>query len=382
MPPIDPSIPLQAQGAPDNSAKLMQFAQLQQMGQAQRQKQNEVREHKRISAMADRGAGLFVRYQGLKDQGFSEQAAHAAMQEDFKREIGGLASLRDDSGAPLYSQDELGQLGQEFNAGRLGSVLPQLMGAKQTLDNYFKTREMGAAEADKKAARQYQSDTLAEPRRHNAAVEGKPPEETFQNPVDEVDASGKPVRVQYGNRGTRRVIAGAQPAPKGKDGQLTVDPETGQMSYAPGVGTSLKEGEGKSVTYGVRAAAGLKKLEDLEDGGYNPGNEQDRFAANLPGGNYVMSKTGQKYAQAEREFLGAILRKDTGAAVTDGEMEFYGEQFFPRAGDSAGVIKQKRTARRTAFDALKKGSGAGAPLIPDVPPSQGKAGEIKFLGFE
>ena len=379
--PLDPSIPLQAQGAPDNSAKLMQFAQLQQMGQAQQQKQNEVREHKRISAMADRGAGLFVRYQGLKDQGFSEQAAHAAMQEDFKREIGGLASLRDDNGQALFSQDELGQFGQEFNAGQLGSILPKLMGAKQTMDNYFKTREMDAAAEDKRGARQYQTDTLAETRRHNKATEGGA-DESFGNPVDEVDAAGKPVRVQYGNRGTRRVVAGAQPAPKGKGGQLTVDPETGQMSDTLGVGTSLKEGEGKSVTYGVRAASGLAKLEEIEDSGFDPANVLDRVAEGMPAGNFMLSKSGQKYKQAASEFLGAILRKDTGAAITTQEFEIYGEMFFPRAGDSKEVKAQKREARRTAYDALKSGSGAGQPLIPDVPPSQGKAGEIKFLGFE
>lgn len=37
--------------------------------------------------------------------------------------------------------------------------------------------------------------------------------ETFSNPVDEVDPSGTPIRVQYGNRGTRRVIESAKSAP-------------------------------------------------------------------------------------------------------------------------------------------------------------------------
>lgn len=369
--PIDASIPLQAVGAPDNFGKLMQVAQVQQMNQAQQQQRAQLREAKRIKAMAERGTGLFLRYQTLKENGFSEQAAHAAMQEDWGREIGGLASLRDDNGAPLFDQQELGQFGQEFNAGQLGAVLPKLIGADRALDLHFQQQRASADAAEKKATRDHQAAVLDETRRHNKATEGGS-NETFGNPVDEVDASGKPIRVQYGNRGTRRVIAGAQPAPKGKGGQLTVDPETGQVSYAPGgAGAALKEGEGKSVTYGIRAAAALKKLEESEDGGYNPANEGDRFAAKLPGGNYVMSKEGQKYAQAEKEFLGAILRKDTGAAITKEEVEIYGDMFFPRAGDSDEVIQQKRAARRTAYDALRTGSGAGQPLIPDVPQTGG-----------
>jgi hypothetical protein len=183
--PIDPSIPLQAQGSPDNFGKLMQVAQVQQMGQAQQQKRAEMRDAKRIKEMANRGSGLFMRYQSLKDQGFSEQAAHAAMQEDWQREIGGLASLRDDSGAPLFDQQELGQFGQEFNAGQLGMVLPKLMGADRALDLHFQNQKMKLESDDKAATRKHQSDTLAETRRHNIAVEGAP--KAGQRPVSVAD---------------------------------------------------------------------------------------------------------------------------------------------------------------------------------------------------
>lgn len=183
--PIDPSIPLQAQGAPDNFGKLMQVAQFQQMGQAQQQKRNEMRDAKKVKEMAARGSGLFMRYQSLKDQGFSEQAAHAAMQEDWQREIGGLASLRDDNGAPLFDQQELGQFGQEFNAGQLGMVLPKLIGADRALDLHFQSQKSKLEADDKAATRKHQSDTLAETRRHNMAVEGAP--KAGQRPVAVAD---------------------------------------------------------------------------------------------------------------------------------------------------------------------------------------------------
>ena len=151
---LDASIPLQIKPPEDNFGKLMQVAQMQQVGQQRQDQAQQLaaqqREHKRVKAMAEGGSGLVIRYQTLKDNGFSEQAAHAAMQEDWQRAIGGLASLRDDNGAPLFSQDEMRQFGQEFNAGQLGMVLPKLIGADKALDAYFKTRERDSKTTDQK----------------------------------------------------------------------------------------------------------------------------------------------------------------------------------------------------------------------------------------
>ena len=220
--PIDPSIPLQAQGAPDNFGKLMQVAQMQQMGQQRQQQADQqsaaLREHKRIKAMTERGTGLFMRYQTLKDNGFSEQAAHAAMQEDWQREIGGLASLRGDDGAPLFDQNELGQFGQEFNAGQLGMILPKLIGADKALDAHFKNR-------DTQAARKHQADVLAEQTRHNRATEGKPAASarpvpvadqksptgfTYQSPDGAVGQPAPAPRAQNGTRYSAKELEGAR----------------------------------------------------------------------------------------------------------------------------------------------------------------------------
>ena len=374
--PINPQIPLMAaQNVPQPSNRLGMAMQAEQLGAMQRQRQAAPMQMqsaqidmaiKRAEFVGQALTGPYMTYETMIKKGATPEVARAQTQPAYMRSLQGLAQ------SGVFKPEELQRIPTEFDPEQARSAI---IGTKQFMDHVTAQRQQQATQLQQD---RYDLDSRRadEAERHNRALEGKAQDETFSNPVDETDGSGKPVRVQYGNRGTRRVIAGAQPAPKGRGGQLVVDPETGQMSYAPGGGTGLKEGEGKSVTYGVRAAAGLKKLEELEDNGYNPANEKDRFAAKVPGGNYVMSGTGQKYAQAEREFLGAVLRKDTGAAVTPGEMEFYGEQFFPRAGDSSEVIKQKREARRTAFDALKAGSGAGQPLIPDVPATAPRGGAI------
>ena len=153
---LDPSIPLNAMGANPNQpqqqmSNALQVFQMkdamQQRSQAQQQQQNERRMAKKVESLANRGTGLFLKYRSLIDDAkLTHSAAEAAMQEDFKREIGGLASERDDNGMPLYTQEELQGLGQEFKAGELGQILPKLMGAKNAMDMYFKQQELKAAE--------------------------------------------------------------------------------------------------------------------------------------------------------------------------------------------------------------------------------------------
>lgn len=323
---------------------------------------------KRAEFVGQALTGPYMTYETMIKKGASPEVARAQTQPAYIRSLQGLAR------SGVFKPEELQSMPTEFDPDATRSAI---IGTKQFMDHLTAQRTQQSADLQQN---RYDLDSRKadEAERHNRALEGKAQDETFGNPVDET-VDGKPVRVQYGNRGTRRVIAGAQPAPKGKGGQLTVDPETGAVSYAPG-GSVLKEGEGKAVTYGIRAASGLKKLEEIEDTGYDPANVSDRVADGMPAGNFMLSKSGQKYKQAASEFLAAILRKDTGAAITDTEFRIYGEQFFPQAGDSAEVKAQKREARRTAYDALKSGSGAGQPLIPTVPPSSG--GGIKFLGFE
>lgn len=55
------------------------------------------------------------------------------------------------------------------------------------------------------------------------------------------------------------------------------------------------------------------------------------------------------------EFLQAILRKDTGAAITSDEQALYGATYLPQPGDSEAALAQKSEARARALEALKAG---------------------------
>lgn len=80
------------------------------------------------------------------------------------------------------------------------------------------------------------------------------------------------------------------------------------------------------------------------------------------------SQSWREYQQASREWIAAMLRKDTGAAVTETEWKLYFPTFFPQPGDSAQVLEQKRASRMAAAGALREASGpAFQRMFPNSP---------------
>lgn len=70
--------------------------------------------------------------------------------------------------------------------------------------------------------------------------------------------------------------------------------------------------------------------------------------------------------RAAQEFLAAILRKDTGAAITQQEFELYGPMYLPQPGDKPELLAAKRKARAEALTAIEMGLGTVAPLAVKV----------------
>ena len=129
-------------------------------------------------------------------------------------------------------------------------------------------------------------------------------------------------------------------------------PQGGNPVRAP---VKLTEQQSKDVGFVTRAEKLLPRLE-----------EQDKAltdtlssgAGKLPMiGNYLKRDEFRKAEQTGRELLAVILRKDTGAAVTDQEMELYGSMYLPRPGDDPATLQQKREGRKAAIDGLRRGLG-------------------------
>jgi hypothetical protein len=106
----------------------------------------------------------------------------------------------------------------------------------------------------------------------------------------------------------------------------------------------------------------------------------ERTAESIPlVGNYLHTENYQKYKQARDNFITALLRDESGAAIGTAEFNRYERELFPQPGDGPGVIEQKREARRIAIEGMKKGAGPGykSPTEAPAPAAPAATGKTK-----
>lgn len=137
----------------------------------------------------------------------------------------------------------------------------------------------------------------------------------------------------------------------GPDGQMRVIQGAGAQGAA---GKPFTEAQSKDNIYATRAEGALATLDPLA------GALPDRgaiLAEKVPLGmaRGAQSDQYQVARVAADEFLQAILRKDTGAAITGQEQDLYGKTYLPQPGDGEAAMAQKAQARRRAVEALKAG---------------------------
>jgi hypothetical protein len=73
-----------------------------------------------------------------------------------------------------------------------------------------------------------------------------------------------------------------------------------------------------------------------------------------------LSPEQQQVAQARINFITALLRKESGAAIGASEFATAEKNYFPKPGDDAATIAQKQKARETAIKAMQVQAGPGA----------------------
>jgi hypothetical protein len=168
---------------------------------------------------------------------------------------------------------------------------------------------------------------------------------------------------------TERAAAGKPPlsmedflaSKKGQGLEVVTNPDGTTTVTMGGSGKPLTEAQGKDVYYINQGTAALPALDQMGDSL----TKLDEGAA-LGGtpliGNYLKSSDYQQAEQAGRQFLNAILRKESGAAISETEDARYGNAYLPRPGDKAPVLAQKKAARANALLGIKMGLPAGAIL--------------------
>ncbi|CAB4153163.1 hypothetical protein UFOVP602_43 [uncultured Caudovirales phage] len=136
-----------------------------------------------------------------------------------------------------------------------------------------------------------------------------------------------------------------------------------------GADKPLAEAQSNAALFGRRVEQGIADLDRIYKQ-FDPTTVKAAFElSNAKAGgvrNAVTSPEAQEATQAERNIVTAILRKESGAAISAGEFATAEKQYFPRYGDSQGVIAQKRRNLEQALAGLKTAAGRGWERTPLV----------------
>lgn len=130
----------------------------------------------------------------------------------------------------------------------------------------------------------------------------------------------------------------------------------------------LTESQSKDVNFYNRGIYANEELSSLETALQQP---IDAAASNLPFiggvvGPFITDADYKRADRAAREFLAIVLRKDTGAQVTNQELAMYGPMYIPAYNDDDSNLAAKREARQRFLDGLYYGSGEARSVFDEI----------------
>lgn len=178
------------------------------------------------------------------------------------------------------------------------------------------------------------------------------PADEYQRYVQEEQAAGRQplsrIDFEQAKKGSEIIY--------GPDGNIIV--QRGPGNAPP----KLTVDAAKNTGFLIRTQEANKTLNDLEGQGTEFWQQN---AENVPLGlgNYARTPEFQRFDQARRDFVNAILRRESGAVISEEEFDNANKQYFPMPGDGPEVIAQKRRNRETAIEGLRVGSGDGAAYV-------------------
>lgn len=200
-------------------------------------------------------------------------------------------------------------------------------------------------------------------------------------------------------RGQNLTDARERATPRGQfiqttDGYVLADPRTGAVSPVTGpdgkplqgkaADRALTEGQAKANLFGTRMQEADKIIGDLAARGF----AAPSFAQQITGGEGITgaistamaSPEQQQIDQAQRDFINAVLRRESGAAIASSEFQNARKQYFVQPGDSKAVIAQKARNRQLAIKGMlaEVPEGKRVKTGETEQPSSG----FKYLGTE
>jgi|GEM_PF-6249812 len=135
------------------------------------------------------------------------------------------------------------------------------------------------------------------------------------------------------------------------------------LAGAPKIDKPLTESQANANLFGTRMQQADKLINGLISKGVTTPSLIKQGVEGIPlignslgrSANFIASPVQQQMEQAQRDFLNAVLRKESGAAISAGEFDSGAKQYFPQPGDSKEVIAQKAQNRQLAIQGVLSG---------------------------
>lgn len=93
-----------------------------------------------------------------------------------------------------------------------------------------------------------------------------------------------------------------------------------------------------------------------------------KFTGSFDYGNYLpnalQSADRQAFEQAKRNFVTAVLRRESGAAISPSEFQTEELKYFPQPGDKPDTVVRKSVARNTAINNVYREANVARPVLP------------------
>lgn len=192
-------------------------------------------------------------------------------------------------------------------------------------------------------------------------------------------------RAQLSNQGVpnaasltdQQVAALIQPRATAPTDLPVITPTLGQAVPGLGIVTSVEaagppkpptEPAGRAGSFAGRMASAENALTVTMGGGFDP--TTARAAAEqafFPEG--LKSDNTKRFENAKLQWVTALLRRESGAAVPKWELDIYDKAFFPKWNDPPDVVAQKASVRQQAQLSLRNEAEGQRTFVEPIPPS-------------
>ena len=203
-------------------------------------------------------------------------------------------------------------------------------------------------------------------------------ESTHPAPVAIHNAPYAPVMTVEGPNGPMAIQPGSRP---GQAPGVVINPVTGKPAVPFKAEPNMTEGQAKANLFGTGAQEANKIIAALSAQGV----QSPSLAQQATGGEGMAGALATAFAtpqqqqvdQAQRDFINATLRRESGAVISPQEFTNARKQYFVMPGDSPQVIAQKARNREIAIAGMlaevpenKRGAGipAAGASAPDSDP--------------